>query len=98
MTKPHEQEWKVEQSSMSSKTEVVGPDVSICRVNVTYSSKGSYMTADMDDATAKANLIAAAPDMARALLTVREVLGGGGDVEEMMTVIGAALRKAGVLP
>lgn len=112
MKKPHEQEWKVEQSSASSKTEVVGADgTPVARVSVTYVDKGAFREADMDTATAKANLIAAAPDMARALLAhgtedVRGVwhsrkciaMGREALCSDECRMDRAALRKAGVLP
>lgn len=107
MKKPHEQEWMVSQSDLSSKTEVQTDEgVLVARVNVTYDKKGAYMMANMADAKMKADLLAAAPDMARALLAQGHHTMDGwhthacieSDHNDTCEVARAAIKKAGVLP
>lgn len=95
MKKPHEQEWKVEQESPSHQPYVTGPDGRVATIQVRYKTTGKYATPQMTTARAEADVIAAAPDMARALLLALENDHTGHDAPR--EVIEAALRKAGVL-
>lgn len=107
MKKPHEQEWRrvarhgfsgPEMVETSSTTE---PDL-VCTVRP---PRGAVEPGSDEP---RARLIAAAPDMARALMAaleqIRMQLDGdpawhkGGRTEKVAATIDAALRKAGVLP
>ena len=108
MTKPWEQEWRVENDTHDTAPEIHGPDglvASVKRRRV-HVGGGNGKTLH-EEATQKATLIAAAPDMARALRDALSVLHRAEDVLEMGQVRGlrdacetveAALRKAGVIP
>lgn len=110
MTKPHEEQWRCRQTTTSVVVgggEDVGP---ICTMSKPRAEMRLDMEAQNDLMRARAAFIAAAPDMARALLAFTSDNGhtpdcGNGTLgrhsgacSDECAAARAALRKAGVLP
>lgn len=67
MTKPWEEMWKVH---VESATTIEGPNGTVAKVAVRYRTEGKWSVPQHADARREAGLIAAAPDMARALSAI----------------------------
>jgi hypothetical protein len=77
MKKPHEQEWKPTRDSSASRPKVCDADgLCIATVTVHYKIKGRWNVPQHASADVTAALIAAAPDMARALMEVSPIVDG----------------------
>lgn len=100
MKKPHEQDWKVRSTNQGFVVDEEGGEA----VALVYYPSGDYARAIVEAEAvgeARANLIAASPSMARALLSIHSVPADDhGEVVlagEFVDMLGDLLRKAGVL-
>lgn len=100
-----EETWTVQFEGPMRAPTIEGPNGTVATVAVRYRSEGKWAVLQHADARCEADLIAAAPRMARALMALRD--SGinsrtwddtAGKVMDVRKMADEALREAGVIP